>query len=154
MSKLLETSDLKEEDLLSDCKSDAWTTACREEACGTYTVNLVGKVSVSPFRPQCVLANGVATVFSAPARIMMKNEYLVASEIIKEWLQCTKRTTLTKNQEVVVLWTILLLPSTISLHTVCFSLPGLLAVEQTKSALRGRRSSCRVTEPLEAEMLG
>lgn len=30
--------------------------------------------------------------------------------------------------------------------------PGLLAVEQTKSALRGRRSSCRVMEPLEAEM--
>lgn len=30
--------------------------------------------------------------------------------------------------------------------------PGLLAVEQTKSALRGRRSSCRVMEPLEADM--
>lgn len=28
--------------------------------------------------------------------------------------------------------------------------PGLLAVEQTKSALRGRRSSCRVMQPLEA----
>lgn len=33
-------------------------------------------------------------------------------------------------------------------------LPGLLAVEQTKSALRGRRNSCRVMEPLEADMLG
>lgn len=33
------------------------------------------------------------------------------------------------------------------------SLPGLLAVEQTKSALRGRRNSCRVMEPLEADML-
>lgn len=31
------------------------------------------------------------------------------------------------------------------------SVPGLLAVEQTKSAFRGRRSSCRVTEPLEAD---
>lgn len=35
---------------------------------------------------------------------------------------------------------------------VCVIVPGLLAVEQTKSALRGRRSSCRVMEPLEAEM--
>lgn len=32
-------------------------------------------------------------------------------------------------------------------------LPGLLAVEQAKSALRGRRNSCRVIEPLEADML-
>lgn len=32
--------------------------------------------------------------------------------------------------------------------------PGLLAVEQTKSALRGRRSSCRVMQPLEAIVLG
>lgn len=45
-----------------------------------YIVNLVGKVRVSPLRPRCVLANGVATVFSAPARIMMKKEYLVASD--------------------------------------------------------------------------
>lgn len=42
-------------------------------------VNLVGKVRVSPLRPRCVLASGVATVFSAPARIMMKKEYLVDS---------------------------------------------------------------------------
>lgn len=33
-----------------------------------------------------------------------------------------------------------------------WSVPGLLAVEQTKSALRGRRNSCRVMEPLEADM--
>lgn len=31
-------------------------------------------------------------------------------------------------------------------------LPGLLAMEHTKSALRGRRNSCRVMEPLEADM--
>lgn len=31
-------------------------------------------------------------------------------------------------------------------------IPGLLAVEQTKSAFRGSRSSCRVMEPLEADM--
>ena len=46
-------------------------------------MNLVGKVRVSPLRPRCVLANGVATVFSAPARSMMKKECLVDSEIIK-----------------------------------------------------------------------
>lgn len=46
-------------------------------------MNLVGKARVSPLRPRCVLASGVATVFSAPARIMMKKEYLVASEVIK-----------------------------------------------------------------------
>lgn len=40
------------------------------------------------------------------------------------------------------------------LYALCIlSLPGLLAVEQTKSALRGRRNSCRVMEPLEADML-
>lgn len=33
----------------------------------TYKVNVVGNVMVSPLRPQCVLAKGVATVFSAPA---------------------------------------------------------------------------------------
>lgn len=49
----------------------------------TYMVNLVGKVRVSPLRPRCVLANGVATVFSAPARIMMKKECLVDSELIQ-----------------------------------------------------------------------
>ncbi|TNN75420.1 hypothetical protein EYF80_014232 [Liparis tanakae] len=37
-------------------------------------VNLVGNAKVSPLRPWCVLARGVATVFSAPARIIMKNE--------------------------------------------------------------------------------
>lgn len=47
-------------------------------------VNLVGKVRVSPLRPRCVLASGVATVFSAPARIMMKKECLVDSEIFQK----------------------------------------------------------------------
>lgn len=49
----------------------------------THSVNLVGKVSVSPLRPRCVLANGVATMFSAPARMMMKNECLVPSEMAR-----------------------------------------------------------------------
>lgn len=53
------------------------------EAGATYMVNLVGNVRVSPLRPRCVLASGVATVFSAPARIMMKKECLVDSEIIQ-----------------------------------------------------------------------
>lgn len=55
----------------------------QEEEYVIYMVNLVGKARVSPLRPRCVLANGVATVFSAPARIMIKKEYLVASEITK-----------------------------------------------------------------------
>lgn len=46
-------------------------------------VNLVGKVRVSPLRPRCVVAKGVATMFSGPALIMMKNECLVDSEIMK-----------------------------------------------------------------------
>lgn len=37
-------------------------------------------------------------------------------------------------------------------HVFSLAPPGLLAVEQTKSALRGRRSSCRVMEPLEADV--
>lgn len=41
----------------------------------------MGKDSVSPLRPRCVLASGVATVFSAPARIMTKKEYLVDSAV-------------------------------------------------------------------------
>lgn len=45
----------------------------------THRVNLVGKLKVSPVRPRWVLARGVATVVSAPARIRMKNEYLVDS---------------------------------------------------------------------------
>lgn len=50
----------------------------------THNVNLVGKVSVSPLRPRWVLANGVATMFCAPARMMMKNECLVASGMTRE----------------------------------------------------------------------
>lgn len=49
----------------------------------THIVNLVGKVRVSPLRPRCVVAKGVATMFSAPALIMMKNECLVDSEIME-----------------------------------------------------------------------
>ncbi len=59
-------------------------------------VSLVGKASVSPLRPRCVLANGVATVFSAPARIMMKNECLVASEIFKRQILLIIRRTNTQ----------------------------------------------------------
>lgn len=47
---------------------------------GTYMVNLVGKARVSPLSPRWVLAKGVATVFSAPARIIRKKECLVDSE--------------------------------------------------------------------------
>lgn len=54
-----------------------------EQECMAYMVNFVVKVRVSPLRPRCVLANGVATVFSAPARIIMKKECLVDSGIIK-----------------------------------------------------------------------
>lgn len=49
----------------------------------THKENLVGNVSVSPLRPRWVLANGVATMFCAPARMMMKNECLVASEMTR-----------------------------------------------------------------------
>lgn len=45
----------------------------------TYIEKFVGKVSVSPLRPRCVLAKGVATVFSAPALIITKKECLVDS---------------------------------------------------------------------------
>lgn len=38
----------------------------------THMVNLVEKVIASPLIALLVLARGVATVFSAPARIMMK----------------------------------------------------------------------------------
>lgn len=55
----------------------------QEEECRIYMVNFVVKVRVSPLRPRCVLANGVATVFSAPARIMTKKECLVDSKTIK-----------------------------------------------------------------------
>lgn len=48
-----------------------------------YIVNVVGNARVSPLRPRWVLAKGVATVFSAPARIMTKKEYLVDSGIYK-----------------------------------------------------------------------
>lgn len=48
-------------------------------------------------------------------------------------------------------WGVTLIDQTV---VICIlTLPGLLAVEQTKSALRGRRNSCRVMEPLEADML-
>lgn len=55
----------------------------REQECVLYMVNVVGNARVSPLRPRWVLAKGVATVFSAPARIMTKKEYLVDSAIIE-----------------------------------------------------------------------
>lgn len=67
-----------------------------EAVCSTYMVNLVGNAKVSPLRPWCVLARGVATVFSAPARIITKNECLVDSEIIGRIILTTSSTTTTQ----------------------------------------------------------
>lgn len=55
-------------------------------------VNFVGNARVSPLRLRCVPAKGVATVFSAPARIMMKKECLVESGIIKRQNDTTNST--------------------------------------------------------------
>lgn len=91
-----------------------------------------------------MLASGVATVFSAPARIMMKKECLVDSE----------KNDNRRNVLKYIYTYAYTLQVAKFLFIICmyFLLPGLLAVEQTKSALRGRRSSCRVMEPLEADM--
>lgn len=57
-----------------------------------YMVKVVGNARVSPLRPRWVLAKGVATVFSAPARIMMKKEYLVDSAIIERQKDINSKT--------------------------------------------------------------
>lgn len=86
-----------------------------------------------------MLAKGVATLVSAPAPIRMKKECLVESGSTETGQQdghqhsCSAYQLVDFQQEVPVL------------------LPGLLAMEQTKSALRGRRRSCKVMEPLEAD---
>ena len=79
ISKSLETSDLRVKtepshrvivmycnlvDITVCEREDVWTDA--------HMVNLVEKVSASPLRALRVLASGVATMFSAPARIMRK----------------------------------------------------------------------------------
>lgn len=84
----------------------------------------MGKVSVSPLSPQWVLERGVATVFSAPARIRMKKECFIESEI--EIGDDRNKMEVPQPKE-----------SIRSRST----LPGLLAVAQTKSALRGNRIS-------------
>lgn len=64
----------------------------------THRVNLVGKLRVSPLRPLCVLAKGMATLVSAPASIRTKKECLVESESTETLVSMMKANTVVENQ--------------------------------------------------------